>query len=321
VDGTIANLLKKMNELRKYFDRKSTLNRIHSESIIDIFRTCVRKDNVLASALESNFEGYFNKREEESRMDLVEISTTLPRFMEVEEQSRMVRLCNFKLLKTNFDAIFDGMETEGNNFAELFVDWESAGPVFSFDELRNALCGEAKFCFDADPIYLFGLAYTNKDSKKIWTTRTVELEGIEYKKHPNSLEALLMIDVHSEPFNFQKSMNADAMNNEIKCIDRKAHMFWENPVIDAKINDLMETLTKSGKAEAKLVMAGDSKDSRRFFSIAKKEAEEGTKWELSFVDSLFMMHRLREKIHRIQSDVKAHQNVKQYTHHFGDFIF
>ena len=116
-------------------------------------------------------------------------------------------------------------------------------------------------------------------------------------------------------------MNADAMNNEIKCIDRKAHMFWENPVIDAKINDLMETLTKSGKAEAKLVMSGDSKDSRRFFAIAKREAEEGTKWELSFVDSLFMMHRLREKIHRIQSDVKAHKNVKQYTHNFGDFIF
>ena len=85
MDGNIANLLKKMNELRKYYDKKSTLNRIHSESIIDIFRTCVRKDNVLASALESNFEGYFNKREEESRMDLVETSTTLPRFMEVEE--------------------------------------------------------------------------------------------------------------------------------------------------------------------------------------------------------------------------------------------
>ena len=59
----------------------------------------------------------------------------------------------------------------------------------------------------------------------------------------------------------------------------------------------MDTLTKSGKAEAKLIMSGDSKDSRRFFSITKKEAEEGTKWELSFVDSLFMMHRLREKIH------------------------
>ena len=62
----------------------------------------------------------------------------------------------------------------------------------------------------------------------------------------------------------------------MRCIDRQAHLFWENPIIDAKINDLMAILTKSGKAKAKLVMSGDSKDSRRFFSITKKEAGEGT---------------------------------------------
>ena len=98
-------------------------------------------------------------------------------------------------------------------------------------------------------------------------------------------------------------------------------MFWENPTIDAKKNDLMAILSNSGKAQAKLVMTGDSKDSLRFFSIKKKEAEEGTQWELSFVDSLFMMHRLREKIHRMQSDIRAHQSVQQYTHNFGEFIF
>ena len=101
-----------MNELRKYYGRKSTLNQCHSESIVDIFRTCVRKDTVLASALENNFEGYFDRREEESRMDLVETSTIQTRFMEVEEQSRMTRLCNFKILRTNFDDILDGMETD-----------------------------------------------------------------------------------------------------------------------------------------------------------------------------------------------------------------
>ena len=78
----------------------------------------------------------------------------------------------------------------------------------------------------------------------------------------------------------------------------------------------MATLSNSGKAQAKLVMSGDSKDPRRFISITKKEAEEGT-----IVDSLFMMHRLREKIHRIQSDVRAHQSVQQHTHNFGEFIF
>ena len=82
------------------------------------------------------------------------------------------------------------------------------------------------------------------------------------------------------------------MNNEIKCIDRKARLFWENPIIDAKIGELMATLSNSGRAQARLVMSGDSKDSRRFFGIKKREAEEGIKWELSFVDSLFMMHRL-----------------------------
>ena len=123
MDINIANLLKRMNELRKYYDRKSTLNRSHSESIVDIFRTCVRKDKFLASALESNFEGYFDRREEESRMDVVETSTIQPRFMEVEEQSRMDRLCNFKLLKTNFDAIFDGLETDGRYIANEFSDW------------------------------------------------------------------------------------------------------------------------------------------------------------------------------------------------------
>ena len=96
-------------------------------------------------------------------------------------------------------------------------------------------CGEAKFCFNADHIYLFGLAYTRRDSKKIWTTRTVDLVGIDFRRHPDNLEALLKIDIKAEPFNFQKSMDLDAMNNEIRCIDRKAHLFWENPIIDAKL--------------------------------------------------------------------------------------
>ena len=34
-----------------------------------------------------------------------------------------------------------------------------------------------------------------------------------------------------------------------------------------------------------------------------------------------MMHRLREKIHHIQSDIRAHQSVQQYTHNLGEFIF
>ena len=114
---------------------------------------------------------------------------------------------------------------------------------------------------NADHIYLFDLAYTGRDSKKIWTTRTAELVGIDFKRHRKNLEALLKIDINDEPFNFQKSLNIDAINNEIKCIERKAHLSWENSTSDAKINDLMATYSNSGNASAKLVMTGDSKDS------------------------------------------------------------
>ena len=86
--------------------------------------------------------------------------------------------------------------------------------------------------------------------KKLWTTIFIALEGIEFKRHPNNIDALLEVDINIETFYFQKALNIDAINNETKCIDRKAHLFWENPVIDAKINDLMSTLSNSGKAAA-----------------------------------------------------------------------
>ena len=85
---------------------------------------------------------------------------------------------------------------------------------------------------------MFGIAYTGRDSKKLWTSRTIELEGIEFQRHPENFDDLLKFDFATELFNFQKSLNMDAMNNEIKCIDRKAHLFWENPIIDAKIGEL-----------------------------------------------------------------------------------
>ena len=96
-------------------------------------------------------------------------------------------MCNFKVLKSQFEARFDGLNGDYIDIANEFVDWGSAGEIFSFEELRNALWGEAKLCFDADHLYLFGLAYTETDSNKIWTTRNIDLKGIEYKKHPEIL--------------------------------------------------------------------------------------------------------------------------------------
>ena len=120
-------------------------------------------------------------------------------------------------------------------------------------------------CFNPEQLCLFGLAYTGKESKKIWTTRTIVLEGIDFQKHPQDLETLLNFDTKAEIFNFQKSLNIDAINNETLCIDRKAHLFWEITTIDAKVKELMSILSHSGKAATRLVMTGDSKDGKHFF--------------------------------------------------------
>ena len=128
-------------------------------------------------------------------------------------------------------------------------------------------------------------------------------------------------DKDASTFFFQQSLSINAINKETQSIDRKAHLFWEIPTIDAKINELMDTLSNSGKAAARLQMTGDSKDARNFFIIKKKEQERGITHELSFVDSLFMMYQLRRKIVKAQSEIKAYNSVKTYSHNFGDFVF
>ena len=47
VDDNVALLIRKLTVLRKYYDEKATLNMHHSESIIDLFRFCARKDRIL----------------------------------------------------------------------------------------------------------------------------------------------------------------------------------------------------------------------------------------------------------------------------------
>ena len=77
VNNNAATLLKKLNELMRYYDKKSTLNVHHSETIIDIFRFCVRKDMILSAALNSDFVGFvFKGALETSAMDVAVSATT-----------------------------------------------------------------------------------------------------------------------------------------------------------------------------------------------------------------------------------------------------
>ena len=154
---------------------------------------------------------------------------------------------------------------------------------------------DAKFMFDASKFSLYGLVYTCKESKKDWISRTIDLENIDYYKHPQTLEELLHVDDDSHPvFNFHRSFSIEAINNETKALDRKAHMFWEIPAIDKRVCEFMDSISVSGEARRNLVMSADTKDVRTFFSIKKQESEKDIKWELSFIDCLFMMYRLKK---------------------------
>ena len=116
--------------------------------------------------------------------------------------------------------------------------------------------------------------------------RTIDLEHINYLRHPTNVEDLLSVDVNTHVFNFQRALSIDSINNKTKCLDRKAHMFWEIPAIDAKVNELMDGLSHIGDAATRLVMTGDSKDARIFFAVKQRKEENNVKLELSFVESL-----------------------------------
>ena len=83
----------------------------------------------------------------------------------------------------------------------------------------------------------------------------------------------------------------------------------------------MQSISTSGEARKNIVMTGDTKDARSFYAAKKQEFEENIKFELSFIDSLYMMHSLRKKIQKAQAEAMVFDNIKQYSHNFGDFVF
>ena len=86
------------------------------------------------------------------------------------------------------------------------------------------MCGDAKFKFDASKVFLCGLFYSCKESKKEWIIRNSELDVIDHVRHPTTLEELLGVDANSyAEFNFQRSLNIEAINMETKQLDKKAH--------------------------------------------------------------------------------------------------
>ena len=90
-----------------------------------------------------------------------------PKFTDVEMHSKVEWLCNRKLLVSDFERAFDGLVGDGQSIVTEFVDWESSDPTYTFNEPRDNLCGEAKLYFNANHIFLFGLAYNYGPPEKM----------------------------------------------------------------------------------------------------------------------------------------------------------
>ena len=82
----------------------------------------------------------------------------------------------------------------------------------------------------------------------------------------------------------------------------------------------MDSISNSGDAKRKLVMTGDTKDAKTFFTVKKRKQEQNIILELSFVDSFFMMYKLRKRIVKAKAECTAYDNIRLYSHNFGDFV-
>ena len=115
--------------------------------------------------------------------------------MEVEAQSKIDLLLNKKAFTTSFENTLDTLQGDGQQLLNEFVDWPVAGDVYSYSELKNELCGDAKFKFDPARIWPSGLVWSYTDSKKAWTSRTMDLEAVDFQRHPKHWIVYLKLTV------------------------------------------------------------------------------------------------------------------------------
>ena len=80
----------------------------------------------------------------------------------------------------------------------------------------------------------------------------------------------------------------------------------------------MDSISNSGDAKRILVMTGDTKDAKTFFTVKKRKQEQNIILELSFVDSFFMMYKLRKRITKAKAECTAYDKIRLYSYKFGD---
>ena len=68
-------------------------------------------------------------------------------------------------------------------------------------------------------------------------------------------------------------------------------------------------------------MPGEAKDAKVLFAKKKREAEVNIMFQWSFVDSIFILIKLKKKkIEKAKNECRVLKNFKAYNHYFGECI-
>ena len=105
---------KMMQELCKYYDKKACLNLKHTEIIIDVFRFCIRKDQVLSKYLERRTA---SRETGESKSDRTHIEPETSS-VEVDTRSKLDILSNKYVFINKFERTLDELQGDGQDLLD-----------------------------------------------------------------------------------------------------------------------------------------------------------------------------------------------------------
>ena len=108
--------------------------------------------------MDKDYAGFDATKENASDIIQNVVIAPQPTTMKVEIQSRMQWLLSKELFIFDLEKTTDGLVGGVQKILAEFVGWECFGPTHTLNELRDQLCGDAKFGFDVNNIYLFDVA-------------------------------------------------------------------------------------------------------------------------------------------------------------------
>ena len=153
---------------------------------------------------------------------------------------------------------------------------------------------------------LYGLDFTKDEQITNGIHRTNE----NYRKlqFPKTIQGMLISNRMKKSFNFLKSLNIAALNNEIELIRPSKREFWGDEEIRTDFLGFLQAWSKNPVAFFKKMFA--AQDGTHTIQQANKEVE----IEVGFVAGLFEMYRLKGDIARARVEFIADSVVSTYNH-------